>query len=129
MSNVGAFLRGPQHNFLASQRGGTSRSNKLCKHSIRIETMYSSLPPCRLEVLFGVSLLAGSTVKFPECTLDDCRASCVSHVIICRFAVILLQTPEATDIERLQEMCCMGGKTEEFNIIVNGILTKFEVDV
>jgi len=126
--DIGAFFRGLQYNFLASQRGGTSWSYKLCKHSIRIEGMYSCLPPCRLEVLFGVSLPVGSTVKFPEYTLDDWSA-CVSHVIVCGFAVIFLHSPKETDIERLQEMCCMGGKTEEFNIIVNGILTKFEVDV
>jgi len=50
-------------------------------------------------------------------------------VIICSFTVIFLQRPEETNVERLKEMRRMRGKTEEFNIIVNSILTKFEGDV
>jgi len=40
------------------------------------------------------------------------------HVIINGFAVIFLQGPKETDIKGLKEMGHMGGKTEEFDIII-----------
>jgi len=40
--------------------------------------------------------------------------------------MMFLQRPEETNVERLKELCRMRGKTEEFNIILDSIKTKFE---
>ena len=73
-------------------------------------------------------MLAGSTVKFPESTLDNSSVG-FSHVIIRSFTVIFLQRAKETNIKGLKKVGRMGWKTEEFDIIANGILTKFEGDV